>query len=269
MTVSVLTLGAMVPGPRSAQADSGVTIGGDEQARAGVSFTSHDSLEQLSPQTKNTWWAVVVDNATSKSSVIRTVDSGAHWQNVTPPVSQLRVGSISGDFLNAEIGWVLIGPLSQPSSQRPPKRSFARSTAAGPGRLSVRFHTVASSTSSTGTTGGATSSVRRWVPRPCGYTAPWTAATPGTWCRRRRRLRRPRRRAPSLSGATRTSRSPRPRLAGLRPPVPRGCRTCTPATSGAAAGSSCLMFQFRRSCRLLEDGTWPSLSWRGTRSPSR
>jgi photosystem II stability/assembly factor-like uncharacterized protein len=124
MTVSVLTLGAMVPEPRSARADSGVTIGGDEQARAGVRFTSHDSLEQLSPQTKNAWWAVVVDNATSKSSVVRTVDSGAHWQNVTPPVSQLRVGSISGDFLNAEIGWVLAVPLSQPSSPTPAEAVF-------------------------------------------------------------------------------------------------------------------------------------------------
>jgi photosystem II stability/assembly factor-like uncharacterized protein len=124
MTVSVLTLGAMVPEPRSARADSGVTIGGDEQALAGVRFTSHDSLEQLSPQTKNAWWAVVVDNATSKSSVVRTVDSGAHWQNVTPPVSQLRVGSISGDFLNAEIGWVLVGPWSQPSSPTPAEAVF-------------------------------------------------------------------------------------------------------------------------------------------------
>src|ERR1700677_3905602 len=118
-TVSVLMLGATVPGARSAQADSGVTIGGDEQARAGVTFTGHDSLEQLSPQTKKAWWAVVVDKATSKSFVIRTVDSGARWQNVTPAVSQLRVGYLSGDFLTAAIGWVLIAPLSPPSSPTP------------------------------------------------------------------------------------------------------------------------------------------------------
>jgi hypothetical protein len=117
MTVSALTLGATVPGARSAQADPGVTAGEGEQARAGVTFASHDSLEQLSPQTKHTWWAVVVDNATSKSSIIRTVDSGARWQNVTPPVSRFRVGSLSGDFLNAEIGWVVIVPLS-PSASR-------------------------------------------------------------------------------------------------------------------------------------------------------
>jgi hypothetical protein len=95
----------------------GATVGGDPQARAGVTFTGHDALEQLSPRTKNTWWAVVLDNLTSKSFVIRTVDSGARWQNVTPPDSQLRVGSLSGDFLSAEIGWVLAVPLSPSTSQ--------------------------------------------------------------------------------------------------------------------------------------------------------
>ena len=124
MTVSVLTLGATVPGAMSAQAGAGVTVRGDEQARAGVTFNGHDSLEQLWPQTKNTWWAIVVDNATSKSSVIRTVDSGARWQNATPPVSQVHVGYLSGDFLNAEIGWVLAVPLSQPSSPTPAEAVF-------------------------------------------------------------------------------------------------------------------------------------------------
>ena len=78
----------------------------------------HDrvALEQLSPQTKNTWWAVVIDNATSKSSIIRTVDRGTRWRNVTPPVPQLGVGYFSGEFLNAEIGWVHIVPLSQAAS---------------------------------------------------------------------------------------------------------------------------------------------------------
>jgi len=89
----------------------------DEEAVARVTFTGRDSLAQLSPQTRATWWAIVVDNATSRSDVVRTVDSGTRWQNVTPPVSQAHVGSFSGDFLNAEIGWVLAVPLSQTTSQ--------------------------------------------------------------------------------------------------------------------------------------------------------
>ena len=88
----------------------------DGQAMARVAFTRGDSLEQLSPQTESTWWAVVLDNASSESSVVRTVDSGAHWQNVTPPVSQVPVGSLSGDFLNADTGWIVAAPLPQSAS---------------------------------------------------------------------------------------------------------------------------------------------------------
>jgi photosystem II stability/assembly factor-like uncharacterized protein len=115
-TVSVLTLAATVLAAGPARGNSGVTVGADEQARAGVASTGHDSLEQLSPRTKDTWWAVVFDEATSTNSVVRTVDGGARWQNVTPPVAQVQVGSLSGDFLNAQIGWVLIVPLSEPAS---------------------------------------------------------------------------------------------------------------------------------------------------------
>jgi hypothetical protein len=81
-----------------------------------VTFSTHDALDQFTPQTKSTWWAVVGDDATSKSVVVRTVDSGGRWQNVTPPVSQAQLGYFSTDFLNGDIGWAIAVPLSQSTS---------------------------------------------------------------------------------------------------------------------------------------------------------
>jgi hypothetical protein len=78
-----------------------------------VTFSRRDALEQFAPQTKRTWWAVVDDVATSKSFVVRTVDSGERWQNVTPPLSQARGGSFSTSFLNGEVAWVIAVPLSR------------------------------------------------------------------------------------------------------------------------------------------------------------
>jgi hypothetical protein len=81
-----------------------------------VTFSSRDALEQFTPQTKRTWWAVVRDVSTSKSFVVRTVNSGERWQNVTSPASQADGGSFSIDFLNGEVGWAIAVPLSQSTS---------------------------------------------------------------------------------------------------------------------------------------------------------
>jgi hypothetical protein len=57
-------------------------------------------LEQFTPITTRTWWAIV-EGDYGGSDVVRTVDSGRHWKEVwTTPVA-------SGDFLNTEIGWII------------------------------------------------------------------------------------------------------------------------------------------------------------------
>ena len=81
-----------------------------------VTFPGRDALVQFAPQTRSTWWAVVGDVSTSKSFVVRTVDSGEHWHNVTPPASQADGGSFSVDFLNGQVGWAIAVPLSRSTS---------------------------------------------------------------------------------------------------------------------------------------------------------
>ena len=78
--------------------------GGRERA---LSTTSGDYglLERFAPQSATTWWAIVESNLKPKTFVVRTTDSGRHWQEVTPPVKLVS----SSYFLSRAAGWVEAG----------------------------------------------------------------------------------------------------------------------------------------------------------------
>jgi len=86
--------------------------GGRERA---LSTTSGDYglLERFAPQSATTWWAIVESNLKPKTFVVRTTDSGRHWQEVTPPVKLVS----SSYFLGRATGWVEAGVLVPPRTE--------------------------------------------------------------------------------------------------------------------------------------------------------
>jgi photosystem II stability/assembly factor-like uncharacterized protein len=67
-------------------------------------------LQEFTPVSETTWWAVVADNLEPKSWVVRTVDRGLQWRNVSP-----RAGYVASSyFLNADDAWIEAGYLRYP-----------------------------------------------------------------------------------------------------------------------------------------------------------
>ena len=71
-------------------------------ASASSRSTDYGLLQRFAPQSSTTWWAVVESNLTSRSWVVRTVDSGAHWRAAGPPVK--IVGSSA--FVGTRAAWI-------------------------------------------------------------------------------------------------------------------------------------------------------------------
>lgn len=93
-----------IPAPGSSAASTTSTL---STGRAGT-------LEKFTPVTPTTWWAVV-DGSFNGSWVVRTVDSGQHWQNVWSDPS----GSLASSyFLNSQEGWV-VGLVEQGTTNPP------------------------------------------------------------------------------------------------------------------------------------------------------
>jgi photosystem II stability/assembly factor-like uncharacterized protein len=61
-------------------------------------------LQQFSPESATTWWAIVESNLTPKAFLVRTTDSGAHWKDLLTDDGQMN-----GYFLNGEVGWIAEG----------------------------------------------------------------------------------------------------------------------------------------------------------------
>lgn len=61
-------------------------------------------LQRFEPQSASTWWAIVASNRTGKSWLVRTSDSGRHWQDVTPPLKMVLVSS--SFFLGRDAAWI-------------------------------------------------------------------------------------------------------------------------------------------------------------------
>jgi photosystem II stability/assembly factor-like uncharacterized protein len=67
-------------------------------------------LQQFAPRSATTWWAVVANNFTGRSKVVRTTDGGRHWRDLRPPVK--IVGSSS--FVGNDTAWIEAGALHPP-----------------------------------------------------------------------------------------------------------------------------------------------------------
>jgi hypothetical protein len=65
-------------------------------------------LQQFRPVTTSTWWAEVASNSTPRTFVVRTVDAGQSWQDVTPSV--LVGSSFLLDVLDADVAWAQAEP---------------------------------------------------------------------------------------------------------------------------------------------------------------
>ncbi len=64
-------------------------------------------LQQFTQVSATTWWASVVSNLTNETFVVRTVDGGRSWQDVTPPVAALRSnGDPISDVRSAQTAWL-------------------------------------------------------------------------------------------------------------------------------------------------------------------
>jgi photosystem II stability/assembly factor-like uncharacterized protein len=83
-------------------------------------------LEQFTPITQRTWWAVV-EGDDQGSYVVRTADSGQHWQDVWANAT----GEIaSSDFLNNHVGWI-VSLVEQGSANPPPSDPLYRTRDGG------------------------------------------------------------------------------------------------------------------------------------------
>ncbi|HEY5200941.1 MAG TPA: hypothetical protein VIJ31_08515 [Acidothermaceae bacterium] len=64
-------------------------------------------LAQFTQASATTWWASVVGNVTDETFVVRTVDGGLSWQDITPPVSALRSNDDPiSDVLSDQTAWL-------------------------------------------------------------------------------------------------------------------------------------------------------------------
>jgi len=71
-------------------------------------------LAQFTQVSATTWWASVVGNLTNETFVVRTVDGGRTWQDITPPVSALGTNDDPiSDVLSDQIAW--LGAATQDS----------------------------------------------------------------------------------------------------------------------------------------------------------
>jgi photosystem II stability/assembly factor-like uncharacterized protein len=76
-------------------------------------------LQRFAPQSATTWWAIVQSNLTARTWLMRTVDSGGHWQDVTPPVKIVA----SSAFVGSRAAWIEAGAL-RPGRMEPLYRTF-------------------------------------------------------------------------------------------------------------------------------------------------
>jgi photosystem II stability/assembly factor-like uncharacterized protein len=69
-------------------------------------------LQEFTPLSATSWWAIVADNLEPKGWVVRTVDGGRHWRDVKSPTG--FVGS--SYFLSADVAWIEAGFVGYPKT---------------------------------------------------------------------------------------------------------------------------------------------------------
>jgi photosystem II stability/assembly factor-like uncharacterized protein len=77
-------------------------------------------LQRFAPESATTWWAIVQSNLTARSWVVRTLDSGVHWQDVTPPVKIVA----SSAFVGRRAAWIEAGALHASAQSQPLYRTL-------------------------------------------------------------------------------------------------------------------------------------------------
>src|SRR5450432_2679372 len=108
-SVAVLSSGAAVPSlaVASSPAASLPVVVKPSQSTDSATQDVGD-LEQFVQASATTWWATVVGNISGRLWMVRTVDAGLHWQDVTPtPGGELHVSDAGpGYVLSADIAWL-------------------------------------------------------------------------------------------------------------------------------------------------------------------
>ena len=86
--LGIVGLSSCGPGPGVAHDGQGrVTTGALALPETPTTTSADDgSLEHFVPSTASIWWAVVDGSLSPQTVVVRTVDRGRHWQEVTPPI---------------------------------------------------------------------------------------------------------------------------------------------------------------------------------------
>jgi len=70
-------------------------------------------LQRFEARSATIWWAIVESNLSAKTWVVRTTDSGRHWQAVTPPVKLVS----SSSFLGTDVVWIKADALHPPRTE--------------------------------------------------------------------------------------------------------------------------------------------------------
>jgi hypothetical protein len=83
---------------------------------------SSDNIQQFTPITENTWWAAFDSNLST--FVVRTVDSGTHWKNVTPPINGANLSGATVFFLDSDVAWATPQGVSDSQSPEPVYRTL-------------------------------------------------------------------------------------------------------------------------------------------------
>ena len=64
-------------------------------------------LGQFIQVSATTWWAPVVGNLSDRLYLVRSVDAGQHWQDVSPPFGELHANDgVSSYVLSADVAWL-------------------------------------------------------------------------------------------------------------------------------------------------------------------
>jgi photosystem II stability/assembly factor-like uncharacterized protein len=64
-------------------------------------------LQEFAQVSATRWWATVVGNLSDRLYLVRSVDAGRHWQDVTPSVTELHANAgVSSYALSADVAWL-------------------------------------------------------------------------------------------------------------------------------------------------------------------
>jgi photosystem II stability/assembly factor-like uncharacterized protein len=90
-----------------------LAVGGGFAGAAPAGPADQGILQRFAPRSATTWWAIVESNSSARTWVVRTTDSGRHWDTVTPPVKLVS----SSAFLGSDVAWIKSDALHPPRTE--------------------------------------------------------------------------------------------------------------------------------------------------------